>query len=217
MSSIIVFGGHGHVARLLIPLLVTAGHTVTAIIRNPDQVATLADVGAEPVVADIETLSIDGFGELIDGHDAVVWSAGAGGGAAARTWAIDRDAAIYSMQAALIRGVRRYLMVSWAESGIDHRVPQDDDFFAYSQSKAIADAVLRDSDLDHTIIGPSSLTHGPASGHLEWADRTTTVPRADVAALALAALEDPASIGKTYRFNTGTIPTAEFIADGATD
>lgn len=212
MSRIILIGGSGHVARLLTPLLVAAGHKVTSIIRNPDQVAALVELGAEPIVADIESLNIDGFSELIAGHDAVIWSAGAGGGSHARTWAIDRDAAIYSMQAALISNVRRYLMVSWSGSLVGHDISQADDFFPYAQSKSIADAVLRDSGLDYTVIAPGALTHDPGSGSLAEAVPGGTVSRADVAAAVAAALENPESIGKTYRFTNGETPIAEFIA-----
>ncbi|HPU39468.1 MAG TPA: NAD(P)H-binding protein [Microthrixaceae bacterium] len=216
MSRIILFGGHGHVARLATPLLVQAGHTVTSIIRNPDQVAALVELGAEPVVADLEKLTIEGFGGLIDGHDTIAWAAGAGGGSPSRTWAIDRDAAVYSVQAALIGDVRRYLMVSWSGSRIDHRIAQTDDFFPYSQAKAIADSVIRDSGLDYTIVAPGRLTNDPASGGVERADDAGSVSRADVAALVVAALDNPASIGRTYRFNSGTIAPADFIAMDAT-
>ena len=215
MSSILLIGGHGHVARALTPLLTAAGHTVTAVIRNPDQVAALTAPGVEPVVADIETLDIDGFTALISGHDAVIWSAGAGGGNPDRTRAVDLDAAVHSMQGALAAGVRRYLMVSWSGSRLDHGVPQSQPFFHYAQAKTIADAVLRDSGLDYTIIAPGPLTHDDATGVFGPARVGENVPRADVAALTAAALADPASIGRTYRFNSGTRSAAEFLATGA--
>lgn len=215
MSSILLIGGHGHVARALTPLLTAAGHTVTAVIRNPDQVAALTAPGVEPVVADIETLDIDGFTALISGHDAVIWSAGAGGGNPDRTRAVDLDAAVHSMQGALAAGVRRYLMVSWSGSRLDHGVPQSQPFFHYAQAKTIADAVLRDAGLDYTIIAPGPLTHDDATGVFGPAGDGENVPRADVAALTAAALADPASIGRTYRFNSGTRSAAEFLATGA--
>lgn len=215
MSKVIIFGGHGHVARLLTPLLVDAGYAVTSVIRNPEQAATLTELGASPVVSSIEDMSIDDFAELISGHDAVIWSAGAGGGNPQRTEAIDRDAAIFSMQGARLAGVTRYLMVSWSASGIGHPIPQSQDFFHYAQAKMIADAVLRDSGLDYTIIGPASLTHDAATGRIGNVEGAGTVPRADVAATVFAALEDPSSIGRTYRFASGDTPVAEYIAGAA--
>lgn len=217
MSRIILFGGHGHVARHLIALLVAGGDSVTGVIRNPDHAPELAELGAEPVVADIERLTIGGLGELIAGHDAVVWSAGAGGGDPTRTWAVDRDAAVHSMQAAAAAGVRRYVMVSWAGSRIDHGVAQDNDFFPYAQAKAIADAALRDSGLEYTIVAPGTLTFDAGTGRVGTASAGGRVPRADVAALLAAVLDDPASIGHTYRFDGGETAVADFVAAGGAE
>ncbi|WP_155519013.1 NAD(P)H-binding protein, partial [Xanthomonas euvesicatoria] len=88
------------VARLLTPLLVQGGHQVTALFRNPAHEDDVMADGATPVVFDIEHAQTDAIAAQLAGHDAVVWSAGAGGGDAARTYAVDRDAAIRSMHAA---------------------------------------------------------------------------------------------------------------------
>ncbi len=48
--------------------------------------------------------SLTDLEDLVRGHDAVLWSAGAGGGSVDRTWAIDRDAAVLSVQAAARAG-----------------------------------------------------------------------------------------------------------------
>ena len=81
MSRIVVIGGHGKVALLLTPILAELGHSVTSVIRNPDHAADVEAAGAAPHVADVEMLDTDGIAEVLAGHDAVVWSAGAGGGA----------------------------------------------------------------------------------------------------------------------------------------
>ncbi|MDF2994170.1 MAG: NAD-dependent dehydratase, partial [Microbacterium sp.] len=98
MARILIFGGHGKVALLLEPLLVADGHTVTAVVRNPDHEADVAATGAQPLVADIEAFDLEQLTNLVGGNDVVVWSAGAGGGDPRRTYAVDRDAAIRSMQ-----------------------------------------------------------------------------------------------------------------------
>ena len=53
MSRVLVFGGHGKVARLLAPLLVARGDEVTAVIRNPDHVGEVEATGATARVADV--------------------------------------------------------------------------------------------------------------------------------------------------------------------
>jgi putative NADH-flavin reductase len=83
---------------------------VTALIRNPDHAADVEATGARPRIADVEYLDTDRIADVLRGHDAVVWSAGAGGGDPARTYAVDRDATIRSTDAAVSAGVRRYVM-----------------------------------------------------------------------------------------------------------
>lgn len=211
MSNVILFGGHGKVALLATRILADRGHAVTSVIRNPDQADEIRSHGGEPHVADIQQQTLTDFAELIHGHDAVVWSAGAGGGSADRTWAIDRDAAILSVQGAAKAGVDRYVMVSWSGSVLDHGVPQDNDFFAYAQSKMIADAVLRDSGLRWTVVAPSTLTDDDATGSIDWDGSSTEVPRADVAHVVADAVETDSTVGKTIRFNTGSTPIADFL------
>src|SRR5690554_1322921 len=116
MANIILFGGHGKIALLTEPLLVKRGDTVTAVIRNPAQSDAVAATGATPLVADVEQLSVADLAQIIAGHDAVVWSAGAGGGNPARTYAVDQDAAIRTMEAAQLAGVQRYVMVSYFDA-----------------------------------------------------------------------------------------------------
>ena len=94
MARILILGGHGRVALLLEPLLVSRGHTVTAVIRNPDHAAEVAATGAQALVADIETFDLDQLTNLVAGNDVVVWSAGADEGDPARTYAVAPDAAI---------------------------------------------------------------------------------------------------------------------------
>lgn len=156
MARIALFGGHGRVALHLERLLADDGHETSAFIRNPDHADDVRAAGGTPVVADVEQLDITALTELLQGHDAVVWSAGAGGGNPARTYAVDRDAAIASMTAAREAGVRRYVMVSYFGARPDHGVPEDNSFFAYAEAKSAADAHLRGTDLEWTILGPSA-------------------------------------------------------------
>lgn len=212
MARILIIGGHGKVALLLEPLLVDAGHTVTAVFRNPDHEAEVAATGANTVVADIETFDTDQFANLVSGNDIVIWSAGAGGGSPERTWAVDRDAAIRSIDGAVAAGVPRYLMVSYFGAGPDHGVDPEDAFFAYAEAKAAADAHLRESPLEWTILAPSGLTLDAPTGRIDTeATESATVSRADVAAVLAAVAEDPSTVRRTIRFNTGDVPIADAV------
>lgn len=212
MERIMIFGGHGKVARLLTPLLVARGKTVTSVIRNPEHAPQIVRLGATPVVDDIEQLDTQSLADLIQGHDAVVWSAGAGGGNPTRTYAVDRDAAIRSIDAAVLASVQRYIMVSYFNAAADHGIAPDHSFFPYAESKAAADAHLRSSSLNWTILGPSALTLEPGTGKIDVrAEASGHVSRANVAEVIASALEEDATIRKTVRFNDGEEPIAQAL------
>jgi uncharacterized protein YbjT (DUF2867 family) len=214
MARIVIIGGHGKVGLLLAPLLVAAGDEVTSIVRNPDHTADVAATGARPVVADVEKLDTEAIAALLAGQDAVVWSAGAGGGSPERTYTVDRDAAIRSMDAAAEAGVRRYVMVSYFGAGPDHGVPADNGFFPYAEAKSAADAYLAGTELDWTILRPSRLTADAPTGLIETSAQgaaSGAVSRADVAATVAATLADPGTRGATIEFNNGATPIASAL------
>ncbi|MDO5502838.1 MAG: SDR family oxidoreductase [Actinomycetia bacterium] len=219
MSTVIIIGGHGKVALLLAPLLTEAGHTVRSWIRNPEHVAEVEQSGAEAIVADLEIMSAEDMAGLLREceADAIVWSAGAGGGDPARTRAVDRDAALRSMEASVIAGVRRYVMVSYFGAGPDHGVSQDNPFFHYAQAKTEADGALAETQLDWTILRPSALTLDEPTGRIETGPDVTAseVSRANVAAVAAAALDTPQTIGRTIAFNDGDTPIAQALSTDA--
>jgi len=212
MARIILFGGHGKVALLTEPLLAARGDEVTAVIRDPAQAEDVRTAGAEPLVADVERLDVEALAGLIAGHDAVVWAAGAGGGNPSRTRAVDRDAAIRTMEAAERAGVSRYVMVSYFGASKAHGVDPANPFFAYAEAKAEADEALRASALDWTVLGPSTLTLEEPSGLIDTtAGSSAQVSRGNVARVIAAALADDDTIRRTIRFNDGDTPVAEAL------
>jgi uncharacterized protein YbjT (DUF2867 family) len=213
MSHIAIIGGHGKVALHLARILTDGSHAVGSLIRNPQQGADITAAGATPVIADVEKMTTEQIAKVLVGYDAVVWSAGAGGGSAERTYAVDRDAAIRSMDAARLAGVTRYVMVSYKGSRVDHGASRDDGMFAYYEAKAAADDYLRGTDLSWTILGPSALTQAAASGRI---DVGANLPRGDVsrenvARVIAAVLAEPATIGRFIEFNDGQTPIEEAV------
>lgn len=167
-----IIGGHGKVAQVTIPRLAAEGHQVTAVIRSAEQAPAVEALGATAVVADVEQLDTVGLGGLVVGSDAVVWSAGAGGGDPARTRAVDRDAAIRTIDSCVREEVERFVMVSYSRSGRDE-VADDNPFVHYARAKAEADAHLQQSTLNWTILGPGQLTDEPATGMIEVGEHVT--------------------------------------------
>lgn len=215
MAHIALIGGHGKVALLATPALVGEGHTVDSVIRNPEQADEITALGATPVVADVEQLDEAGIQEIVTGHDMVIWSAGAGPGSPERTYAVDRDAAIRTIDAAAAAGVPRLVMVSYFGAGPGHGVPPDSGFFAYAESKTAADAHLQDSVLAWTVLRPSGLTEDPPTGAIQVAGpgvEGATVSRADVAEVIVHVAGRTDLAGRTIEFNSGSTPIAEALS-----
>src|SRR4051794_41919015 len=104
---IVIAGGHGQIALRLERLLSARGAEVAGIVRKPEQAGDLLAAGAEPVVCDLESASVDDVAKHLEGADAVVFAAGAGpGSGAARKETVDRGASVLFADAAERAGVR---------------------------------------------------------------------------------------------------------------
>jgi uncharacterized protein YbjT (DUF2867 family) len=211
MSTIAIAGGHGKIAMILGRLLAERGDTARGLIRNSDQADDLRAAGVEPVVCDLE-----GDGDVaaaVRGADAVVFAAGAGPGSGdARKKTVDRDGAVKLVAAAKAEGISRYLIVS--SMGAE-KPPADGShgFGAYLQAKFEADEAVRASGLDYTIVRPGGLTDDPGTGLVTIAEHTDRgqIPRADVAAVLLACLDTPSTIGQSFDVISGDTPIPDAL------
>ena len=209
-----IVGGSGKVARHIISLLHARGDEAVAIFRNPDRYDDLADLGAIPVVIDIESASTSELASAFAGVDAVVFSAGAGGGDPERTRSVDFDGAVKTIEAAQLANVSRFVMVSAIGVGGPLPAEPGDDMYPYYQAKRDADLAVEGSDLDYTIVRPGGLTDDEPTGQVVLGDTVgrSTVPRADVAAVVVAAIDDPRTIGHAWELVSGPSSIAEAIA-----
>lgn len=208
--KIMIIGGHGKVALLAAPQLASGGHEVVSVVRHAHQVADIEESLATALVSDVEQLDVNGTRDLVRGFDAIIWAAGAGGGSEERTYAVDRDAAIRAMDAAVAENVSRFVMISYVGAGRDE-VPQDNPFHAYAEAKAQADEHLRGTDLNWTILGPGQLTLEEGSGRIEYGDQVTSgeTSRANVAELAVGVVGRTDLGGVTIDFRDGNIAVWE--------
>ncbi|MDN6424711.1 MAG: SDR family oxidoreductase [Bifidobacterium crudilactis] len=183
MAQVTIIGGHGKVALLASLLFNSQGDSVTSIIRNPAQASDVEKTGAQALILDIEHASTDELAKAFSGSDAIIWSAGAGGGDTARTYAVDRDAAKRCIDAAALAGVRRYITVSYYDADHPEVFGPEDSMYAYAQAKAAADTYLRESELEWTILGPTALTLQTPSGRItvDTARKTAAIPPTSVA------------------------------------
>ncbi len=208
--DVFVAGGHGQVAQRALRLLATSGHRARGLVRNPDHVADLEELGAAGVVADMEALEAPAIAELIAGADAVIFAAGAGPGSGPeRKRTVDYGAAVKLIEACGLVEVRRYLMVS----GLGVASPEhwSDQMRPYWQAKADADEALAASGLDWTIVRPGRLTDEPGTGKVQIAPAIEAggdSPRDDVAATLVACLDEANTLGKTFDVVKGETPIA---------
>jgi uncharacterized protein YbjT (DUF2867 family) len=204
---VVIAGGHGKIALLLERLLAARGDQAVALIRNPAHVAEVRQAGAEAVVCDLEAAAAGDVAVLLDRADAVVFAAGAGPGSGApRKDTVDRAASVLMADAAGRAGVRRFVQVSSMGAGQPPRPGSDEVWAAYIAAKTAAEDDLRGRDLDWTILRPGSLTDAPGTGRIRLTAPPVPagrVPRADVAAVIVALLDEPGTRHLTLELVSG--------------
>ncbi|GLP67707.1 NAD-dependent dehydratase [Streptomyces sp. TUS-ST3] len=207
---IVIAGGHGQIALRLERLLAARGIKAAGIIRRAEQGDDLRDAGAEPVVLDLESASVEEVASALRGADAAVFAAGAGpGSGAARKDTVDKGAAVLFADAAVLAGVRRFVIVS--SMGADPRHEGDEIFDVYLRAKGEADAYVTSLDaLDWTVLRPGSLTDDAGTGlvRLEAHTGRGSIPRDDVAAVLAELLDTPATAGLTLELVSGSTPVS---------
>ncbi|MEV6042391.1 SDR family oxidoreductase [Streptomyces xanthochromogenes] len=214
---IVIAGGHGQIALRLERLLHARGDEVAGIIRRAEQAGDLLAAGAEPVVCDLESVSLDELASRMEGADAAVFAAGAGpGSGVARKDTVDRAACSLFADAAEAAGVRRFIVVS-ALGARNAPEPRGSDsvFAAYLHAKAVADAdVQARAGLDWTILRPGRLTNGQGTGLVTLAESTGggAIPRDDVASVLAALLSEPGTAGRTLELIGGSVPVDKAVA-----
>ncbi|WQF82039.1 Putative NAD(P)-binding domain, NAD(P)-binding domain superfamily [Colletotrichum destructivum] len=191
---VLILGGHGKVSQFLTPLLLKKSWTVTSVIRAQEQVPAIEKLGAgqagklNVLVRSIEDVSDQAKAQAILDEvkpDTIVWSAGAGGkGNPERTFAIDRDAAIYFVKAAVATpSIKKFILVSylssrrtkptwWSDQAWQDAQEGNKKLANYFQAKVAADEVLwqeskKRADFSGVSLRPGALTEAPA-GNVEF-------------------------------------------------
>ena len=209
---VVIAGGHGKIALLLERLLAGRGDQAVGLVRNPAHAADVQQAGAEAVVCDLESAAADEVAGLLTGADAVVFAAGAGpGSGAARKDSVDRAASVLMADAAGQAGVGRFVQISSMGAGQPPQPGSDEVWAAYITAKTAAEDDLRSRALDWTILRPGGLTDAPATGRVRLAPPPVprgTVPRADVAAVIAALLDEPGTRHQTLELVSGDTPVA---------
>jgi putative NADH-flavin reductase len=213
-----IFAATGGIGRQLLEQAVAAGHDVTAVARNPQN---LPATPARVVAADLASADAAALQAAVQGADAVLSALGARTKADTGVAARGTRAIAEAMRAS---GVRRVIVVSAAPIGTvpspgrphpPRHDPGDGFILRYLADPIVKRAlrahyadlaqmedVLRDSDLDWTVVRPPRLTSKPATGKYRTAygrnlRRGLFVSRADVAHYMLRAVSQPETFRQT--------------------
>jgi uncharacterized protein YbjT (DUF2867 family) len=208
--NVVIVGGHGKIAMRLEKILAERGDSPRGIIRKTEQADDLEKIGAEPIVLDIE--NVDDINDAFAGADAVVFAAGAGPGSGpARKLTVDYGGAVKSVDAAIAKEIRRFVIVSSINA--DHPERWSEEMKPYFEAKADADKFVAESGLDYTIVRPGRLTDDPGTGKVSVnGGGSGSVARDDVALVLAEVLRADNTIGKAFDLLGGETPVAEALA-----
>ena len=208
--NVLIAGANGKIGRRVVRLLADSNHSARAMVRDMDQSPGLERLGAyEVVVADLER----DLSEAVRGVQAVVFAAGSGPHTGPdKTLDVDRDGAIRLIDAARNAGVERFVMVSAMRTNDPDGAPEK--LRHYLRAKAEADHHLMESGLPYTIIQPGRLTEEHGTGLIAAGTDIGygEIPRDDVAAVIVAALDEPHSVNRRFGILEGETPVAEALA-----
>lgn len=198
--KIALIGATGFIGSRLLAELATRGHTVTAIVRNPDKVPARAGVTAKKG----DVFDRDGLAALLAGHDAVI--------SAVHFSDSDPSALLAAVRQS---GVKRYLVVGGAGSlevapGV--KLFDTPDFPAIyldeaRKGGAFLDLLRQEGGLDWTFLSPAAvIAPGERTGRFRLgkdqllvdAEGKSTVSAEDYAIALVDELEKPAHIRQRF-------------------
>jgi putative NADH-flavin reductase len=216
--KIAIIAATGGIGLQLLEQAMAAGHDVTAVARNPQN---LSPAPAGAVAADLASADPAALHPAVAGADAVLSALGPRSKADAGVAARGTKVVTQAMNAA---GVRRIIVVSAAPIGTvpspgrphpPRHDPGDGFIVRYLADPIVKRAlrehyadlarmedVLRDSDLDWTAVRPPRLTSKPVTGRYRTAlgqniRRGLLVSRADVAHYMLSILDQAETFRRT--------------------
>jgi putative NADH-flavin reductase len=209
-KRILVLGATGKTGQQIVSQALQGGHSLTVMVRDPNRLTQHRDrvqvvVGSVP--DDYEALS-----QAVRGQDAVISALGVGNSLKPQGL-ITRSMSpiLRAMEAA---GVRRLVFLSAYGVGSTHEdTPWLPRFLirlflsAIYEDKEAGEKILRESNIDWTLVYATTLKDGPLTGryrageHLEL-HGLPRISRADVAQFLLAQVDDERNVRKGVLLST---------------
>jgi len=202
-ATVLVVGATGRTGQLIVSQLISQDYQVRIFVRNPVKANQLFNGTVEVVTGDVRdkdhvTKAINGIHKIIS----VIGTAGSND-PGNRPEFVDYGGAKNLVSAAASENVEHFVMVSSRSAGQQKHI-LNERHHNVLMWKLKAENVLRDSKIPYTIIRPGGLQdkQGGQHGILAFAPqqgdtKLKMIPREDVAATCVAALNSNKAIGKT--------------------
>ena len=203
IMKLLILGASGPTGRNLLGQGLNAGHDVTALVRNPNRL-TITRPRLTTFIGDAtDTMVLE---KAVSGKDAVLSALGAGNSLRSDVASRAVAALIPALKA---QAVKRIVYLSAFGVGASFLDASPIQKLAYKTllrgifaDKAKADAMLRESGLDWTLVYPTLLTNGPRTGSYRAGEHLAMkgmarISRADVADFMLAQLSTNEWVNRT--------------------
>lgn len=203
-KNVLVLGATGGTGQQLVTQAIQQGHRVTALVRDPTQLSLASD--RLRVLGGSVTDNGSALAAAMHGQDVVISALGVG--KSFRSGGLIAESVPRIVRAMKDEGIRRVIFTSAFGVGETHRdVPLVPRLFIrlllqdVYRDKDAGEAQLIDSELDWTLVYPSGLVDGAASGRYRAGERLSLrgfprIARADVAAFLLTQIDDATYVRK---------------------
>lgn len=202
--NVLVLGATGGTGQQLVTQALQQGHRVTALVREPPQLSLASD--RLRVLGGSVTDDGSALATAMRGQDVVISALGVG--KSFKSGGLIAESVPRIVRAMKDEGIRRIIFTSAFGVGETHRdVPLVPRLFIrlllqdVYRDKAAGEAQLIESELDWTLVYPSGLVDGAASGRYRAGERLPLrgfprIARADVAAFLLTQIDDATYVRK---------------------
>ncbi len=206
-APVLVFGATGGTGRRVVTQLLAQGRSVRAFVRDEVSAREKLGNGVEYVTGDVREPAT--VRPALAGVEFVISAIGSSGRSrdpSNSPEAVDFGGVKTIAEAAAAAGVEHMVLVSSMGASVEDH-PLNQMFDNVLRWKFKGEEALRNSGVPYTIVRPGGLTEEPG-GDSEiriFAEDAGEglIPRADVAAVCVAALDNPAAMNKTFSVISG--------------
>ena len=201
--KVLVIGASGRVGQKLTSKLLEADHQVVGTTRKDEKLFEANNYSQ--IALDLEKSAEDLSNEIPSDVEAVYFVSGSRGKDLLN---VDLHGAIKSMQAAEMAGIKRYVMLSTIYSLQPTAWDTSADLYDYMIAKHYADQwLIKNTDLDYTILQPGSLTENAGTGEVELkVQEQGENPIEDVAEVLFGLLDLKSSFKEVIPMRSGDTP-----------